>query len=173
MILAIERGDGEAAEKVLAPLLEELEGDPTVLQILSWIRLHAGRFEDARDLAARARAMDEEDPWSHEARGEALLALGRREEAVAAYRTAIGLFRERVGSKTPEADDLRGQGMPDPKLLHDHEARAVGEREALVLPSEEPRPRLGEARAVVRRVVAVEDRDPAGRIDEEELHEGP
>ena len=58
---------------------------------LSYRLVAEGRFEEALAAAARERAAAPEDPETHFYAGQAQAGLGRLEEAVEAFETALGL----------------------------------------------------------------------------------
>jgi tetratricopeptide (TPR) repeat protein len=99
-----------------------LPGAPPELDLdLARMRLEAGRPEDARIPLARYVAAHPEDPEGWTAQGDALAALGRPEQAVAAYTTALA----RSAPARPALPDTylhraraeEAAGQPVPRIL--------------------------------------------------------
>src|SRR4051812_9893415 len=89
----LQQGDVIAAERALLQLVEQ-GSDPRVLYALGTIRLGQCRFFDAEVLLSKAREHVARHPHLAFSHGQALVELGREEEAVEAYQTAITLKPE-------------------------------------------------------------------------------
>jgi len=61
---------------------------------LAWIYFRQGRFEDVQKVAEEALSYNSENPWLHNSLGVALLNLGKKEEARAAFEKALAAFRD-------------------------------------------------------------------------------
>jgi predicted Zn-dependent protease len=88
---ALHTGDSDAADRVLAPLLEGLGANPRLLHMAGLVRMHQQRFDQAAQLFARARAADPTEALLAFSHGTALQWGERPDDAVAAFRTAFGL----------------------------------------------------------------------------------
>jgi tetratricopeptide (TPR) repeat protein len=84
-------GDAQAADAVLAPLLERFVDDPRLLHLTGLVRMHQQRFEDAARLFENARAADPREALLAFSHGTALRWLERHVEATDAFKHAITL----------------------------------------------------------------------------------
>jgi tetratricopeptide (TPR) repeat protein len=120
-LLLIGRGERREAEEHLG---RAAELEPSFA--LYWFRLAENRFllgGDPTEALDRAQALEPEEPWSNNLRGQLLLKQGRPEEALMRFRLALArlpeepdLYRNAVAAalaleRPAEAVELAGQGL--------------------------------------------------------------
>lgn len=111
---AVRRSDGPAALRLAEQGLAEGIEHEALFNILASARFQEGRVEEAAALMKRAKALAPRDPHVLNGLGLCLRALGRRDEAIAAFdaaaradpRYAAALFNK--GSTLEDADDVIG-----------------------------------------------------------------
>jgi tetratricopeptide (TPR) repeat protein len=84
-------GDPAGAVRLLRGVLARDARSVIALQVLAEAQLSQGETRGARDSAARAAALDDNDPRSHTLLGDALAAIGERVAAQDAYRRSLRL----------------------------------------------------------------------------------
>jgi len=82
--------------------------NPIGVQTLRWDTVYMGYFTRALELADRALAIDPLSPTFAGARGDALMALGRREEALAAWQLAVERGDPTAAPRLADAEILAG-----------------------------------------------------------------
>jgi tetratricopeptide (TPR) repeat protein len=120
-LLLIGRGERREAEEHLR---RATELEPSFA--LYWFRLAENRFllgGDPREALERAQALEPEDPWSHNLRGQLLMKEGLPEQALECFRRALervpdaaDLYRNAAAAllalgRPAEAVELAGQGL--------------------------------------------------------------
>src|SRR6185503_5511178 len=90
----LQAGDPEAADRILAPLLERFAADPRLLHLAGLVRMHQQRHADAAELFERARAANPREAVLAFSHGTALRWVERHAEAVEAFRAAMALKRD-------------------------------------------------------------------------------
>ena len=93
-LLGLDRAN--SARESLLSLVDEHEARPDVMHALAVANLHCERPADALAVVDRALAADADSAALHVTRGSALVALGRGEDAVEAYRRAMALSPEEL-----------------------------------------------------------------------------
>jgi len=78
------------------------------ISTLSWQMLYSGYFERALELSDRAFAIDPLSPSLPRDRGDALMALGRREEALAAWQLSVQRGAPAAALRLAKAEILAG-----------------------------------------------------------------
>jgi tetratricopeptide (TPR) repeat protein len=130
-------GDGRLpnrAEHLLTTLLKESPGQYDALKMLATVHLSQHKFQEAIDVAQRARAHRPSDAWNYGVIGDASLELGEYEAAFEAFETMMKMrpgaaAYARVAYARELQGNLRGaleaiQLAADSTTPHDHEARA-------------------------------------------------
>ena len=84
-------GDPEAADRVLAPLLDRFAANPKLLHLAGLIRMHQQRHQEAAGFFARARAAEPREAVLAFSHGTALRWLEQHAQAAEAFRDAIRL----------------------------------------------------------------------------------
>lgn len=87
---ALQRGDGQQAESVLAPVLKDNPREPTALYLMAAAQKFQGNQTEACTLYERSLAVDYQQPDTHNSYGNLLKEMGRYDEAVAQYDAAVG-----------------------------------------------------------------------------------
>jgi len=90
----LQAGDPEAADRILAPLLERFAADPRLLHLAGLVRMHQQRHAEAAELFERARAANPREAVLAFSHGTALRWVERHAEAVEAFRAAMALKRD-------------------------------------------------------------------------------
>ena len=85
----LQQGDPAGAERIL--LARGAATEPPVLHMLGAVRLHQGRFAEAEQFLAKARAADPKSPAFAYGHANALIQTGQPDEAIAAFRAAVAL----------------------------------------------------------------------------------
>lgn len=141
-------GRQEEAEALCREALRRAPADPEVLRLAGILAHESGEEIEALELIDRSLLLLPDSAASHHARGEILLALGRPDEALAAYRAATGLAPDHAAAWFGSGMALRDLGRL-PEALR-------GFEEALRL-------RPDDAEAMLERGMALEG---LGRPDE-------
>ncbi len=87
--IAFEAGDYRKAAQMYQALVEQEPGDAALRASFAGALGALGRYDEAIAQLDRSLAIDRLNPEGHHNRGAALERLGRREEAIAAYREAV------------------------------------------------------------------------------------
>ena len=117
----LQQGDLAGAEQLVAPHMGRgMASDPAALHLMGAVRLHQGRFAEAEQLLAHARSGDPRNALYAYGHGGALARLGRGEDAIQAWRTAVKLkpafaaawrdlaaLQERLGQNEDAANTCR------------------------------------------------------------------
>ena len=127
-VQCLQQGNLAGAEQALAPQMSRgLDSDPAILHMMGAVRLHQGRFAEAEQLLARARAREPRSPVFAYGHGGALMQTGQSDAAIEAYRAAVKLkpdfaaawrdmaaLQERLGRLEDAANTCRRwlQAMP-------------------------------------------------------------
>ena len=90
-VAAHDGGDLATAQRLYAEILETDPSDAATLHMLGLVYLQEGGFGTAAELSRRAIALRPDNPHSHNNLGQALNALGRRDEAMTSFREAVAL----------------------------------------------------------------------------------
>jgi tetratricopeptide (TPR) repeat protein len=121
------------AERVLRRSLELVPDSAGAWRHLAYVRYSLHDFEDAAGLARRAIGLDEADSHAHGVLGDALLEVGRYDEAAAAYRRMMESGADLYGyARVAGLKSLRG----DPEGAVADLERAVADGRAAGAPSE-------------------------------------
>jgi tetratricopeptide (TPR) repeat protein len=88
---SLQAGDAEAADRVLAPVLQRFAADPRLLHLAGLVRMHQQRFADAADFFASARTGEPREAVLAFSHGTALRWLERHREAIEAFKDAFAL----------------------------------------------------------------------------------
>ena len=87
----LQAGNAEAADQVLAPLLERFSNDPRLLHLAGTVRMHQTRHADAAQLFEKARAANPREAVLAFSHATALRWLERHGEAAHAFGEAYRL----------------------------------------------------------------------------------
>jgi superkiller protein 3 len=140
------RGTGKDALAHATEAVEQVKASPTPSALAALARAQARNQDAASALqtADKAVAASPTSALAHEARGEALLGLGRAEEAAAAFRKALELDPRLTLARTRLASALVAQGKKTEAVA---EARKATEAD----------PKAGEAFAVLGTAILAEN----------------
>jgi tetratricopeptide (TPR) repeat protein len=140
------RGTGKDALAHATEAVEQVKASPTASALAALARAQARNQDGASALqtADKAVAAFPTSALAHEARGEALLGLGRGEEAAAAFRKALELDPRLTLARTRLASALLAQGKKTEAVA---EARKATEAD----------PKAGEAFAVLGTAILAEN----------------
>ncbi len=140
------RGTGKDALAHATEAVEQVKASPTPSALAALARAQARNQDAAAALqtADKAVAASPTSALAHEARGEALLGLGRGEEAAAAFRKALELDARLTLARTRLASALLAQGKRTEAVA---EARKATEAD----------PKAGEAFAVLGTAILAEN----------------
>lgn len=122
------------AGETLKSVLKDTPGHYDALRMLGAVYLSQHRFDEAVDVARRARNLRPTDAWNYGVRGDALIELGEYEEAFDAFDTMMTLRPSAAAyARVAYARELQGnlegalqamQMAADATTAHDPEARA-------------------------------------------------
>jgi tetratricopeptide (TPR) repeat protein len=140
------RGTGKDALAHATAAVEQVKASPTASALAALARAQARNQDAASALltAEKAVAASPNGALAHEARGEALLGLGRAEDAAAAFRKALELDPKLTLARTRLASALLAQGKKTEAVAEARKATEVD-------------PKAGEAFAVLGTAILAEN----------------
>src|SRR5438874_743546 len=94
------------AELIYRQILARQPNHPDALQLLGTIACQVGKHDVGLEMINRALAIAPRSAASYNALGDALRSMGRRDEALAAYRRTIELDPNYIDARAAVAEDL-------------------------------------------------------------------